>query len=335
MKKIIFGFVVLSLLVLTACTEGFNINQKELFNTKEDIIAFQAFTAASFLGDINNETLSTNDSSVMLLSTQLEVNDETEEPDETQEPSNPLIGTIEPYIALAEKFLGNDNGLTVVTGLSDMEDYELMMTFQTKGLLGETQNYVIHYNATITDEDDDETEFDLEGIMIVGDQTYFLTGERELEAGEDSIEFIAKLDDLNYIESEYKIESEEIEFEIKVVKNGEIVLETSIEIEYEEDETKIEFEFLQDGNEGTYEFKYEFEGEQQVLKIEYDVTFDGIQSKGEITVSVMVDEVTGETTYKLYVEPEDDDAYEDELDRDVDDDDQEDSEDSEDTEDEE
>jgi hypothetical protein len=334
MKKIIFGFVVLSLLVLTACTGESNINENQLFNTKEDIIAFQAFTAASFLGDINNETLNTNDSSAMFLSTQLEINEETEELDETQEPSNPLIGTIEPYIALAEKFLGNDNGLTVETGLSDMEDYEFMMTFQTKGLLGETQNYVIHYNMTIIEEEDDETEYSLEGIMIYNDQTYVLTGEREIEEDEDKTEFIAKLDDLNYIESEYKLENDEIKFELKVVKNGEIVLETSIEIEYEEDETKIKFEFLQDGNEGTYEFKYEFEGEQQVLKIEYDVTFDGIQSKGEITVSVMVDEVTGETSYKLYVEPEEGDAYEDELDRDIDDDDEfEDEEDTDETED--
>jgi hypothetical protein len=320
MKKIIFGFVVLSLLVLTACTDGFNYSDNDLFNSNEEIISFQAFAAASFLGDVSNETLNANDGNT-LLSVPLETVEETEEVEDTEEPSNPLILSIEPYIELAEKFLGNDNGLSVNMGLSDMEDYELMMTFQTKGLLGETQSYTIHYNMTIIEEEDDETEFSLVGIMVVGDQIYQLTGEREVEEDEDKIEFIAKLDDLNYFESEYKVESSETEFEIKVVKNGETVLETSIEIEIEEDETKISFEFYDNGNEGTYEFKYEFEGEQQVLKIEYDVTFDGIESEGEVTVAVMVDEVTGETTYKLYVDPDDDDAYEDELDRDVDDDD--------------
>lgn len=314
MKKVIFGFVVLSLLVLTACTGGYNYSDNDLFSSNEEIISFQALAAVSFLGDVSNETLNTSNGNT-LLSVPLETVEETEEP------SNPLILSIKPYIELAEKFLGNDNGLSVETGLSDMEDYELMMTFRTKDMLGETQNYTIHYNMTITDEDDDETEFSLEGIMIVNDQTYQLTGEREVEEDEDKIEFIAKLDDLNYVESEYKVEETETKFDIKVVKNGEVVLETTIEIEIEEDETKIKFEFYDEGNEGTYEFKYEFEGDQLVLKIEYDVTFDGIESEGEVTVVVMVDEITGETTYKLYVDPDDDDAYEDELDRDIDDDD--------------
>jgi hypothetical protein len=321
MKKLVFAFVLLSLAVLTACTTG-TTGTSNLFSTKEGIISFQALAAGSLLSASNEEPLKNNGQVELMSFVSIEVQEEPVEND-------PLLATIEPYIALVEKFLSADNGLSVQVVTSTLEDYELMMTFETRGLLGEIQTYVIHYNLILTDEDEDEFEFDLEGIMIIDGQTYILTGEREVEEGEESIEFTAKLDDLNYVESEYSIESDEIEFEIKVVRNGEVVSETKIEIKYEEDETKIEFDFVEGESKGTYEFKYEMEGNQQVLKIEFDVVINDIPTKGEIIVSVHVDEVTGETYYQLFVDPEDDDAYEKDVPRSVDNEDTEDSEPSE------
>lgn len=321
MKKIVFGLVLLLLAVLTACTTGLNVTQG-LFNTDEEVISFQAILASSLLPTSENVTLNTFNNNQLLSYVESELVEETAE-------SDPIVDPVTPYIELVEKFLGTDNGLTVQTGLSDVEGYALMMTFETKGLLGETQTYVIHYNLTLTEEDDEELEYSLDGIMIIGDQTYILTGEREVEEDEESMEFTAKLDDLNYIESEYKIESEESEFEIKVVLNGEIVSETKIEIKIEEDEIEIELEFIDGENNGTYEFKYEMEDNQPILKIEFDVLVDGVHKKGEIVVSILIDELTGETTYKLFVDPEDDEPYEKNFDRDVDDDDDEDNEPSE------
>lgn len=321
MKKIVFAIVLMSLAVLTACTAGYN-DATKLFNTDEEIISFQALLASSLLPASEDIILSTNNQNQLM---SFVLNETEEEPIE----NDPIVDPITPYIELVEKFLGTDNGLTVNVGTSDVEGYALMMTFETRGLLGEVQTYSIHYNLILIDEDEDEFEYDLDGIMIIGDQTYILTGEREVEEDEESIEFIAKLDDLNYIESEYKIESDEIEFEIKVVLNGEVVSETKIEIEYEEDETKIELDFIDGENKGTYEFKYEMEEDQPVLKIEFNVLIDGVLRKGEMVVSIHVDEVTGETTYKLFVDPEDDEPYEKDLDREVDNDDVEDSEPSE------
>jgi hypothetical protein len=322
MKKIILGFVFLSVLVLSACTTGLKANMN-LFETNEDVISFQALSAIALLssGD-NNTALSLSDSNVLLSYQVFEEN--TEDPVTEEEPvteEDPLISTIDPYIELVEEFLGTNDGLEVLVADSPLEDYAFMMTFGTNGLKGETQTYEIHYNMTLTEEEDDETEFALDGIMIMDEVTYYLTGEREVESDEESIEFIAKLDDDNYVESEYNIESDEIEFEIKVVLDGEIVSETKIEIEYEEDETKIELEFLSGESTGTYEFKYELEDGEPVLKIEFDVEINGEQTQGEIVVSIIVDDVTGETSYVLYVEPVDGDAYESTKDRDIDDDD--------------
>ena len=324
MKKLLLGIAVLSIALLTACTGNLQFNAN-LFSTDEEVMSFQALTAVSILSSQSTDTTLSQQGSSNLSSYQsLEVDPLTE--------TDPLTDSIDPYIELVEKFLGSNNGLGVVVSESSLEDYESMMTFETKTLQGETQYYTIHYNMTVKadddeDDDEDEIEYTIDGIMIIDEVTYVLTGKREVEDDEDKIKFIAKLDDDNYVESKYKVEDDEIKFEIKTVLNGVVVSETIVKIEDEDDEFKVELEFISGDSKGTYEFKYEDEDGQSILKIQFDVEIDGVQSKGQIKVLVVVDPVTGETSYKLYVEPEDDDAYEVDKDRDIDgDDDNEDSE---------
>ncbi|PKK98033.1 MAG: hypothetical protein CVV57_09450 [Tenericutes bacterium HGW-Tenericutes-2] len=327
MKKLFLGIAILSIALLTACTGGFQTNTG-LFGSDEEILSFQALTAVSILSSQSTDTtLSQQGSSTLSSYQSLEVDPVTN--------TDPLTDSIDPYIELVEKFLGSNNGLSVVVTDSNLEDYEFMMTFETKTLQGETQYYTIHYNMTLTeeDDDDDEKEYAIDGIMIVNDVTYVLTGKREVEEDEDKIQFIAKLDDNNYVESKYQVEDDEVKFETKTVLNGVVVSETIIKIEDEDNEFKVELEFLSGDSKGTYEFKYEDEDGESILKIQFDVEIDGVQSKGQIKVLVVVDPVTGETSYKLYVEPEDDDAYEVDKDRDIDDeDDNEDSDDNDDSE---
>ena len=330
MKKLLLGFMVLSVALLTACTSSLNTGLK--FSTNEDVLSFQALIASALLPSSQEETLSGqyNVMSATLVNTETEEVDEVVE-EETSE-AETVLANIDPYVELIEKILGSNNGLSVLVETSTVEGYAYMMTFETSGLLGESQSYIIHYNMTSKDESDendddeeeeqDELEFVLDGIMMVGDQVYTLEGEREVEEGEEKIEFTAKLDDLNYIETEFKTETDETEFKIKVVSNGIVVSETEIEIEIEDDGIKVELEFLSGDNKGKYEFEYEVEDGQNVLKVEFDVEIDGISTKGDITLLVLVDELTGETNYQAYVELDDDDeVYEKELDRDIDDED--------------
>jgi hypothetical protein len=335
MRKLLLGFIVLSVALLTACTGQFNTGLK--FSTNEDVLSFQALIASTLLPSTQDEALSGqyNVMRATLVNTEAEeVDEEVEEPTDAEI----AITNIDPYVELIEKILGTNQGLNVTVLASTEVDYEFMMTFETSGLLGENQTYVIHYNMTLKDDvedvedtddveetddaEDDESEFVLDGIMVFNDQVYTLLGKREVEEGEDKIEFTAKLDDLNYIETEYKLESEETKFEIKVVNNGIVVSETEIKIEDEEDGTKVELEFLSGDNKGKYEFEYEVEDGQNVLKVEFDIEIDGINTKGDITLLVLVDEITGETYYQAYVEVDgDDEVYEEEIERDIDDED--------------
>ena len=326
MKKLLLGFMVLSVALLTACTSTLNTGLK--FSTNEDVLSFQALIASALLPSSQDETLS-SEYNVMSATP---VNAETEEVVE-EEPSDAevVITNIEPYVELIEKILGTNQGLSVLVEASTYEGYANMMTFQTNGLLDESQSYVIHYNMTLIDEndveetdadEDDESEFVLDGIMIYNDLVYALTGKREVEEGEEKIEFTAAFDDLNYIETEYELETEETKFAIKVVTNGVVVSETEVSIEQEDGEVRVELEFLSGNNQGEYEFEYEVEDGQNVLKVEFNVEIDGISTQGEITLLVLVDELTGETSYQAYVELDDDDeVYESKLDRDIDDED--------------
>lgn len=298
MKKILLVLVFAFTVTLAACSQ-LGINVGDFFDTDEEILSFQAFAAASILTETNQQTLSNQYSNTLL--TNLETEEENDD--------DPIVDSIEPYLELIEKYLSTNGGLVVTTALSDLPEYQLMMSFQTKGLMDEDQIYVIHYNMVLNDDEDDEEEFHIEGILIAGELTYQLTGKREVEDDEEEFKMIAKIDDLNYVESRYELESDETKFEIKVVINGIIVSESEIKIEVEEDETKLELEFFDGVNTGKYEFKFEIEDGIDILKIEFEVTIDGVKTSGEMVLEVIVDELTGETSYQIFVEKDNGESY--------------------------
>jgi len=314
MRKIFTILTMITLITTVSACSAYTNNESLSFDTNEDVISFQALTASSLIAN-ENLSLSTGGLSGQLLS-----NEQNEGDDPiTETTEDPTVDQIEPYIELVEQLLGSNNGLSVTTETSDLEAYETKMTFQTSTLNNGSESYTIYYNMTLKDEEDDESEYVLDGIMLLNDVEYIVSGKREVEDDEEKIEFIAKLDEFNYVESEYKVEEDENKFDIQVVSNGILISHTNIKIEEEDNETKIELEFIDGSNSGAYEFKYELEDGENTLKIEYETMIDGVESRGEIKVLVMNDEVTGETYYQVYVQPEDDEAYEDHIDRDIDD----------------
>ncbi len=255
MKRLTWIALFVLLTVLTACqTPGTVETPSASFDSNEDVLSFQALAAASLM---------TEDELVLLEAKKIRLLSETEE---DMEEEDFLTATIEPYIKLVEAYLSSNEGLAVIVETSDLEGFESMMRFEVRGLLGETEQYVMHYNMVLVDEDDDESEFTMDGIMVVDGVEYVLTGKREVEEGEEEIEFIAKLDDDNYVESKYEVESEETEFEIIVVRNGETISETKVEIAFDGEETSVELEFLDGQSKGKYEFEFENEDGQDILK---------------------------------------------------------------------
>ncbi|MFU8792939.1 MAG: hypothetical protein ACNA7K_02850 [Acholeplasmataceae bacterium] len=314
-KKKSFGFsltrnltTVLAILVMALVVSFFiEPNQPTTpgnrLTTEAEVISFQAVSTVSLLTQsIDNVDVSYQPERLNLT-----------------QPS-PLIDYVKPYLSLVEKILASDTSFNIVSGPSDFEAYETYMQFETTDLLGRRVQYVMHYNLILVDEDDDESEYTMDGILITRSLIYQVKGEKTIEADETSIEFKAMIDDNNYVESKHTIESDETSFEMKVVRFGQLESEIKFDIEFDDDETTVSLEFVEGNNEGSFEFEYVFEDGLNLIYIEFETTINGQETKGEMTVVIIVDPVTNLTSYRFYVDPDDDEPYEYETDRDDEDD---------------
>ena len=115
----------------------------------------------------------------------------------------------EKQLAVIGSFIDR-TGITVTEGASTEEGYAHFLSVTTKGLDGEENTFVLHYNISALpdydrDFDDDrddwdidnEEKFRLDGVMTYGGVTYTVTGEVENEVSADEteheIELIASL----------------------------------------------------------------------------------------------------------------------------------------------
>ena len=336
MKKILFGISVLLLTVTLAACTGSQLAAAFDFQTDQEVFGFAAITTSSILENSSVQPLSQSNG-VTQLDTKM---------------NSMTLEEIQPYLEMFEELLTQNQGLTVVETVSEDPLYTTKVEFTVSNLLGEPVIYTMFYNQTLKNdeaiidesEDDvsddveteDEIEYIIEGVLFIDGIEYQVYGKKEMEDGEEKLSFKSMIDENNYVESKYKMEDGETKFYITVVQNGILVSESKIKIELEDNETKIVLEYNAGLNESKYSFKLENENGTNLLMIKYEVLSDGTLETGKIKVEVVVDELTGVTSYQLYVEPDNDDAFEHEEERnnhsendDHDDDDSEDNEESE------
>ena len=275
----------------------------KLLNSNDEIVSFSAISSVSLLS-----TIGTND--LVSLATDFEVIVE-----------QPLVITkVLPYLKSIEQLLLSDSGLNIISGTSDMPEYVYFMQFETKNLANISTIYIMHYNLDLLDEDDEESEYTIEGILILGSKTYNVTGKKEIEDDEEKVQFQAFYDESNYVESLYKIENDEQVFEFKVIQNNLLVSESKYEIKFDDDgEIKVELSFTEGNNEGEYEFEYYTEDNVNLISIQFETKLNSIESSGEMVVQMVVDDITGNTRYVIYVDPDDGDEYEYETEEDEED----------------
>jgi hypothetical protein len=296
MKKLLFGlFLLVTTIFLAACQNGELALTQFVFDSDEKVISFSALASTALIPEENIiQPMSVGEINTL----------------STEETGDEVIDVITPYLDMVEKFLGDNQGLSVTTEVSDRVEYAEMMVFQTVDMLGNPTTYKIYYTMTEVvedDEDEDELTYEMTGLLLYAGNEYEIFGKKEVEDNEEKITFKAYVDELTYVESTYKIEDNEYKFVFKTYQNGELTSESKIKVETDLFEVKIDLEYIEGDNLGEYEFKFEEEDGQTVLKIEFDQVIDGIFSEGEVKVLVVVDEITGETTYELIVRGKDSD----------------------------
>jgi hypothetical protein len=262
------------------------------FKSDEEIISFSALSTTAMLNTIQIDQLSQQNHTMLATTSYQDM----------------LINTVEPYLDLAEKFLKED-ALMVEVADSELLEYTSKITFHTIDLIGKPSTYVMHYNITLLSEDEEESEYEIDGILHFGIYTYDVIGRKEVEDDEEEFSFIASIDSNNYVESSYEfdIEDQEKKFKFKRYEQGVLISESDIKIEVEDNKSKFVIEFREGQNQGEFEFEYRTINNEEVIKIEFDSFIDFRVLRGEMTVKVIIDDITGLSSYRIVLRSDDDD----------------------------
>lgn len=274
-----------SLLGMSACG-GINPSQTKI--AARDVYAISAASGMSYLANLENipaQAMSFSSFAVQEVSRPDYITDEE-------------VKGIKDCLFLFDDMLGTDFSQTVKNNTNEeFANYSCVMTIS----LGQSNSFLMYYNEIATeteteiDEDDEEVEVSttLEGILVVGDLTFDVSGKRQVETEnnevETSIEFTtkSKSNPLNYVTVCQSIENNEVEFEYKIYKNGIKEQDLEIEIEYENGETELEFSLKQFTDAITTRTKYKVS--KKVDSDVYDIKITRNEIKDTMTATKTID----------------------------------------------
>ncbi len=220
---------------------------------------------------------------------------------------NDYLPVINSYITMLEPIMSGVENYTVVVETSPDETYTHRVTFQTITLSNETVDFELHYNETQIDDD----EFLMEGIMIIGGVTYQLEGEITLDDDEFEMTLIAYLpnQDDTYIELEIVRKHDEQSFEYEYVRRGETIFESSMTIEYDDDEIVAEIEYEDQTSEVELEIVRKLDGPRSRLWVYYDISHLDADEDGEIRIDIVLDQSDNAYYYLYTITVEDDHTF--------------------------
>lgn len=228
------------------------------------------------------------------------------------------IDRIDEQIAFIESFIGSNPMAIEQIVPVDREGYEYQLKISTTDLAGNAETYTLYFNqsatggsqiADVDDDDDDddideletETKFTLNGLMIVGEKEFTLSGEKKskTEGNETETELAIDSEGLNKIELKQESENEgaenEEEFSYKIYSRasataawGSPVKSFSLEVEIENGEQEIELKSSDAAN-GSHRFEKEIENNKTVIKV--------IEKKGAQVKVIKVKIEDGKYTY--------------------------------------
>jgi hypothetical protein len=180
----------------------------------------------------------------------------------------------------------------------------------------------------------EEVVYLLTGMLVIGDQTFFLEGKKIIENGEEILIMKSSVDASNYVEVSFKQDTDGlVKFFFEVIIDDVLVNSSKIKLTMENQEMKAQLDFIEGDANGTYTFKYETVGSETFVKINYQTTNAlGTVESGEMRLVITFDPLTNTTSieYLSTDSSTSDDDYDDDYDDEDDDDDDEDEDDHED-----
>lgn len=291
MKKIFSLAIIFTALFALAACNGETSNTEEVDqNEVGNQLATSVYMSTGLL-EGSNATASTQ---VIFLSTTYNF-----QPLSTNEEVEGRVDMMLQYFDRVNVFIDGapEDELNIEVTESAMEGYESQVSYELDGT-----TYTIYYNVVEASEDDelDENEFTLEGVLEYGSMSFEITGGTEVEEGELEMWFeTAETDSDDFVRVEIEKEETEEYFEIESSLNG-VESYSEIRLEVDGKDGAIEIYIENGGVETEYEIEKEVDGEDTIYSFEYTV---GTVS-GSITLTVNTNEQNQEVRTFLIEEGE-------------------------------
>ena len=189
-----------------------------------------------------------------------------------------MVDSIHSYFPVFESFVGDKQLVVPTEEVSDNPTYAKMMNVDYVDMAGNTHVYKIYYNETVPseqnrpwqDKDDDEINTNIEGQIVIGEETYTLTGKKEMEKDEVEITFEITLEGTQKIKIEQETENNEQEFTYSLYEGSVLQYTNSIGIEVENGMIEFETEYESAGIELELEIKQAVNATANTYYIEYE-----------------------------------------------------------------
>ncbi len=248
---------------------------------RKNEIAFGVLSASNIVNGLNNKSLSLMKRNAI---TKDEFFDE--------------LNTFNPYMKTAETMLNNNFNIESEVSVSDDVNYQYMMNIANE--LGDVKFY---YNEVLVDEEDDESEYSLNGIFKIDEHVYTVEGEKEIENDVDESE--AELELRVYFDEakkDYVIIKQEIEtatndheqsYVYSLFENEVEVFNAEVSFEKEPDESPlVEVKTTQAINKK--ESKYRIINNDTGYYCEYEM----LSNKGDMSIEIIDDDLGTSYLYK-------------------------------------
>jgi len=208
------------------------------------------------------------------------------------------------YINMAESIIMGRESLSFHFKTSPLDDYTYSVQLSGINLNGTTYTRTLHYNETEVD----EGAYIIDGIMVINNVTYKVEGEVEIDDDDIEMSLIATHPDNEdtYLEIYQSIENDEQTYEYEFVRNGDTIFESSLEIEFEEEDiiTEITHETLDVELELTITRLLHQQDNALTIEYEIDSKTQG-DEEGIMILRVIYDETQSRFVYEYVITIED------------------------------
>ena len=184
--------------------------------------------------------------------------------------------------------------------------YDKYYTLTVNQIDGNTEDYKFYYTETLeapeADEDDDDDKKDeeeeevssnLDGVVLLGEKTYKMHGEKEVskEGQEVEVEYSFVITDEEtkekvIVKHESETDGDENENEYSYARHdatGKLVEKVKIDFEQENNETEYSVKTMSNGDKKHYKFKFEEKGGQKFVKVKIIENQEVIEAKLQVT----------------------------------------------------